>query len=230
MKLIVPESLAATLDAISESLFFGRKIPSAERLACAKWIASRQGMPGAYAGMFAPTELDRRGIHLFTGETVRSRAGISHHLGEESCRILAALQVKDQQVQSSLNRAVEGMSGRLAEAEQCGHSAAVYCCGTCSAGYWRNLANHLFPRAEERLRLGLAYIKQQRAGDGEWNRFPFYYTSLALTEIGPELAKAEMQYAAERWLKILPKLSRGTSTLSSRRATVGQRLLEMCER
>jgi hypothetical protein len=121
------------------------------------------------------------------------------------------------------------MSARLEEAEKRGCSTAVYCCGTCSAGYWRNLANQLFPRAEERLHQGLAQLKQYRTNDGGWRRFPFYYTSLALVEIGPELAKVEIQYAALRWRRILPKLSRATNTLSQRRATVGQRLLEMSE-
>jgi len=61
-------SLGVTLDSISESQFFGRTIPESQRLAAARWIARRHGLPGADAGMFAPNERDALGIRLFTGE------------------------------------------------------------------------------------------------------------------------------------------------------------------
>lgn len=225
MKPIAQKSLCSVLDDISAKLFFGQDIDTDERQSIAKWIATRQGLPGSYAGMFAPTELDRRGIRLFTGEAVRSRAGIGHHLGEESCRVLSALGVKDKEVKAALDRAVAGMSARLDESEHQGGAIGLYCCGTCSAGYWRNLACSRFPRAEERLQKGLDHLKQNRASDGKWRRFPFYYTSLALIEIGPDLAKAELQYAAKHWDMILPKLSRTKNSFAQRRAAVGQRLL-----
>jgi hypothetical protein len=189
-------SLYSTLDSVSEALFFHKRIPEPQRAAAAKWIASRQGLPGAYADMFAPTKQDTLGIRLFTGEPIRTRVGIAHILGEEGCRILALIHGTDEQVQVVLNRAVEGFSARLEEAERRGYSTGAYCCGNCAAAYWRNLASKLLPHAEERLRLGLNELKQARSTDGKWGRFPFYYTCLALTEIGPELAKGEMQYAA----------------------------------
>jgi hypothetical protein len=221
-------SLCSTLDGIAESLFFQRRIPESQRLAVARWVARRQGLPGAYAGMFAPTAQDTSGIHLFTGEAVRSRAGIAHLLGEEGCRIIATLQVKDPSVQGALSRAIQGMTARLEEAERRGQSTGVYCCGTCSAGYWRNLARNLFPHAEERLHRGLGRLKQLRREDGTWFRFPFFYTSLALTEIGGDLAKIEMRHAATHWEKILPRLSRSDDPISRRRAAVGQQLLALC--
>lgn len=223
-------SVWATLDSISESLFFKKNIPQSQRVAVAKWIARCQGLPGSYASMFAPTEKDTRGIRLFTGENVRTQAAIAHILGEECCRVLALLQVKDQQAQASLNRAVQGITARLEDAERRGYSLGTYCCGTCSAAYWRNLANNLLPRAEERLRLGLIELKRMRKGNGQWRRFPFYFTCLALTEIGPEIAKSEMQYAATYWQKNLKRLSSASSCIAKRRTAAGQRLLELCEK
>jgi hypothetical protein len=223
------DSLGSTLDSISESLFFKKPIPASQRTTAAEWIARRQGLPGAYAGMFAPTEQDALGFRLFTGETVRSRVGIAHLLGEECCRILTVLQVNGRPVQAALSRAVQGMADRLESAERRGYSTGIYCCGTCSTGYWRNLAINLFPRAEERLRLGLDGLRPLRSGDGRWRRFPFYATCLALTEIGPDLARTEMQYAAARWRRILPRLAAAESPIAQRRAAVGQRLLERCE-
>jgi hypothetical protein len=230
MNFLDQNSLYSTLDSLSESLFFKKPIPETEGLAAARWIASREGLPGAYAGMFAPTERDTLGIRLFTGEAIRSRARIAHILGEEGCRILTLLRVTDEQVRGSLKRAVQGFVARLEEAERRGYGAGTYCCGTCSAAYWRNLAIHRLPRAEERLRLGLDELKQAHSGNGKWRRFPFYYTCLALTEIGPELAKDEMQYAALCWRKSLRRLSSAESPIDQRRAAVGQRLLELCEK
>jgi hypothetical protein len=229
MNFLDQNSLYSTLDSLSESLFFQKHIPNDQYITAARWIVSREGLPGAYAGMFAPTAQDTLGIRLFTGEAIRSQARIAHILGEEGCRILALLHVTDAQVRASLDRAVQGFVARLEETERNGYGTGTYCCGTCSAAYWRNLAIHLLPRSEERLRLGLNELKQARSGNGKWRRFPFYYTCLALTEIGPELAREEMQYAALSWRNNLRKLSSTESPVARRRATVGQRLLELCE-
>ena len=74
------------VNAVNEAYFFRRPIPESARCQAARWIASRQGLPGAYGGLFAgfPAEL-ARGIQLFTGERVTS-ASARHILGEESCR------------------------------------------------------------------------------------------------------------------------------------------------
>jgi hypothetical protein len=223
-------SLARTLDAVSESLFFSRSVPAVQRRAVTKWIAGRQGLPGAYADTFAPTEKDTLGIHLFTGEAIRSRVGIGHILGEESCRALLLLGGNDPLTKSALRRAVRGLAARIEEWEKRGNSPGFYCCGACSAAYWRNLATGLMPCSDERLRLGLGELMNLRHGGGKWRRFPFFYTCLALTEIGPRLAKTEMQYAAIYWQRNLKKLSLADDRASKRRAAVGQRLLKMCER
>jgi hypothetical protein len=230
MNYLNQNSLGSTLDSLSESLFFKQPIPKAQAVAVAQWIASRQGLPGSYAGMFAPTEKDTLGIHLFTGEAIRSQAGIAHILGEESCRVLVLLGVKAPMVANALSGAVSRLAARIKESEKDGNSPGFYCCGTCSAAYWRNLAIGLLPRARERLRAGLKELKQLRSGNGKWRRFPFFYTCLALTEIGPELAQREMQYAASYWQANLKKFTGGESVIARRRAAVGRRLLELCER
>ncbi|ACB75148.1 hypothetical protein [Opitutus terrae] len=223
-------SLGATLDALADSLFFARPITSADRTRAAQSIAARQGLPGAYAGMFAPTDRDRAGYRLFTGEPVHSRVGIAHLLGEEACRVLTLLNVRELTVQSALDRAIAGMAAQLDRWERSGHTSGTYCCGTCSGGYWRNVALNLFPRSEERLQLGLAELKQARTGDGRWRRFPLFHTSLVLTEIAPEFARDELLYAAVRWRRILPRLSTSSAPFARRRAAVGRRLLEQCDR
>jgi len=222
-------SLETVLDGLAESFFYAHPLPAARRHAAARWIAARQGLPGSYAGMFAPTAEDLGGIRLFTGEVVRSRAGIGHLLGEEACRILAALPKRDRATQAALDRAAAGMAAQLDEFERRGCTPGTYCCGTCTAGYWRNLANGLLPRADERLRSGLAQLRQQRMGDGTWSRYPFFYTSLALTEIGAKRAGAELRHAAKRWRALLPRLEKSGAPYAARRAEVGRRLLALGE-
>ena len=223
-----PDSLYSAIDSVSESLFFKRHIPNSQRNAVADWIVGRQGLPGAYADTFAPTEKDIHGVCLFTGEAIRSRVGIAHILGEECCRVMALLDERNQQVKNALNRAKSGLSQKIDRWEACGGSPGLYCCGACSAAYWRNLANGLLPRSEERLRLGLRELRKLRTCGGRWRSFPFFYTCLVLTEIGPRLARDEMQYVAPYWQRNLNKLSTASSRVWERRAAVGQRLLEMC--
>lgn len=229
MRFLNHTSLSSTLDTVSEALYLKRPIPRAQCRAVAKWIAGRQGLSGAYADTFAPTEKDTLGVHLFTGETIRTRAGMSHILGEEACRVLHLLNIEDRQVQHALARAVRGLTTRIADAEVRGCPSGFYCCGACTAAYWRNLANGLLPRAEERLSAGLTELANLRSGGGKWRRFPFFYTCLVLTEIGPGLAKAEMQYAALYWQRNLKKLTLTEGRSAVRRAAVGHLLLELCE-
>ncbi|MFH1501674.1 MAG: hypothetical protein ABIG03_01375 [Candidatus Eisenbacteria bacterium] len=118
MELLRTQSLASTLDEVSDALFFGRSIPRAEARRVARWIAGRRGMPGSYAGMFAPTERDYAGgITLFTGERVRSGAATGHILGEEACRVLLLLDAGLSDVEDALSEATRSMKKRLTESE-----------------------------------------------------------------------------------------------------------------
>ena len=62
---------------------------------------------------------------------------------------------------------------------------------------WRHLAAGGLSRRKARLTEGMKILKTRRDGKGRWKQFPFYYTVLALTEIGGAIAKSEMSYAAE---------------------------------
>ncbi len=51
--LIHEKSLSHTIDAVNAVAFERRKLPQVERMRVARWIVSRQGLPGAYADTFA---------------------------------------------------------------------------------------------------------------------------------------------------------------------------------
>ncbi len=192
--LLHPDSLAHTVDAIHSALFLGQPIAAAPARSVARWIASRQGQPGAYGNTFAalPGELER-GLVLFTGERVGCAAA-RHILGEETSRALRLLNVADRTVQQALGRADEGLLACLARVS----SPGVYCCGRCSVGLWRNLLSGGLDRQEERLAVGVRHLRSRRKGDGAWRAFPFWYTLLALQEMDLPEARAELSYARTR--------------------------------
>lgn len=219
-------SLAALVDSIEQKRYFGQKTPTRELLGAARKIASRQGLPGSYAGMFAPTRLDfRRGIRVFTGEPVRSGAATAHILGEECCRLLLKLEVKYRLVSAALARAEAGILERLKSPERI-HARHVgfYCCGICTVSFWRHLAAGGLDHPVARFRDGLRVLAGSRSVGGRWNRFPFFYTLLALTELAIPKATAELRWAApaaERSLKALRRAGR----FSKRRQAVLEQAL-----
>ncbi len=224
MKIIHSRSLAATVDAVNEAFFFGRRLLKSDRWEAAGWIAGRQGQPGSYAGMFAPTKKDfAEGIRFFTGESIKTRAGTAHILGEEAGRALILLNVTGKDVADALVEATAGMLARLKKEPRPG----MYCCGKCSCALWRHLSVGGLDKAERRLAAGMKALKSRRDGNGRWKVFPFYYTLLALNEIDLPSAVAEMRYAApscERVLRQSPKDDR----YARRRRLLAERVLAKC--
>ncbi|MCX6844742.1 MAG: hypothetical protein NTX53_20965 [candidate division WOR-3 bacterium] len=219
-------SLAAIVDRIEENRFFGREVPASVLLSAAREIVSRQGLPGSYAGMFAPTGLDFRcGIRVFTGEAVRSGAATAHILGEECCRLLLKLGVKDRLVSAALARAEAEMLERLSSWDRLhAERTGFHCCGICTASFWRHLAAGGLDSPGPRFRNGMRVLASLRTGSGRWKRFPFFYTLLALTEIDLPGAREELRWAApaaERSLKAL----RGAGRYAQRRRAVLERAL-----
>jgi hypothetical protein len=196
--LIATASLSRTVDAINDAHVAGRPLAAAERGRAARWIAARQGLPGAYADTFAGFPSERsRGIVLFTGERIAS-ASARHILGEEASRALRQLRVRDPNVTRALERADHGLRRCLERAaEDPRHTnPGLFCCGKCSVGLWRNLLAGGLDRREERLQRGASHLRSTRDRDHQWSRFPFWYTVLALSEMDNAEARAELKYAA----------------------------------
>jgi hypothetical protein len=175
--------------------------------------------------MFAPTEQDFVEARVFTGETIASRAATGHILGEEAIRALQLLGVKIPDVRAALARAKEGMEGRVTDTAS--QPMGMYCCGTCSCAYWRNLAVGGLTRAEARLAQGMKDMKARRLGTGKWRFFPFFYAVLALTEIDLPGARAELQHAAPVLERRVQRAATD-STISRRRHAVAERALALC--
>jgi hypothetical protein len=225
MRLVDEGSLALTLDAVNEAMFLGRRIPRVARVEAATWIARRQGVPGSYADMFAPTEQDFIEARVFTGETIASRAATGHILGEEGIRALQLLGVKTPEVRDALARARAGMEARVTDTAS--RPWGMYCCGTCSCAYWRNLAVGGLTRAEARLVQGIKEMRARRLGTGKWRAFPFFYAVLALSEIDLPGARAELRYAASVLERYLQRAATD-NVISRRRHAVAERAVALC--
>ena len=222
---IYPNSLAKTVESVEEAQFFGKKVARATKEEVASWIASRQGLQGSYADMFAPTTYDiKNGVRLFTGEVIRSGASLRHVSGEEACRALVHLNPSSKTVKQALQRATTGMSLRL---ENCGgNKHGMFCCGTCDPALWRNITVGGLSSAEKWLVSGMKALKAHRDNQGSWRRFPFFYTLLALLEIDSPAARDEMKYAASKCERYLAR-NKPTRLIVQRRIAVAERVLEL---
>lgn len=228
MKLLYHNSLAATLDAVNEVFFMGSSLSKVERDILVVWIAGRRGLKGSYCGMFAPTALDiRQGIRLFTGEKVVSGAAIGHILGEEASRALILLNSDSVFAREALKKSNKGMIRALASCETPKSVRGFYCCGTCTAALWRHLAVGGLTHPMRRLDAGLKVLKKYRDGTGQWHRFPFYYTLLALNEINKKPAIDEMRYAAPVCEAIL-KRYKIKNKIATRRRMLMEKILAKC--
>jgi hypothetical protein len=196
--LINKTSLSRTVDAINAANVEGRTLSATERGNAARWIAARQGLPGAYGGSFAGFPSERsKGIVLFTGERI-AFASARHILGEEASRALRLLRVRDRSSMHALEAADEGLRQCLARAAEDPRkrNPGLYCCGKCSVGMWRNLLSGGLDRREERIQRGAMHLRSVRDGEEGWRTFPFWYTVLALSEMDSRDARAELTYAA----------------------------------
>ncbi|MCK5853206.1 hypothetical protein KAH27_09295 [bacterium] len=215
MKILYKTSLAKTIDAVNEALFFDKKIPASQKNEVVKWIAERQGLPGSYAGkLFALTKKDfESDILLFTGEKIKSGGGKAHIIGEEACRILTILDSKNK----ALAKALEGMEELLVGHIAGGHELGTFCCVTCTCALWRNASAGGLKNSKKLLDAGMKILKSNRDDKGRWGRFPFYYTLLTLSEIDSPKAKAELKYCQQACEKSLKRLSKKDDIISKRR-------------
>jgi hypothetical protein len=226
MVLINATSLSETVDAINAAAFHRRPLSADSRKKAARWIAARQGLLGAYGDTFAGFASERtKGIVLFTGERITS-ASARHILGEEASRVLRFLCVRDGAVEAALSHATAGLMRCLERAalDPRYTNPGLYCCGKCSVGLWRNLLAGGLDRQEERLRRGVAHLRLMRDGEGQWRKFPFWYTVLALNEMDLPEALNELRYAGPR-LELAAARTRASPTYAARRHEIATRVL-----
>ncbi len=199
----IPSTLPAAVDLLGETEFYGRTLPKRVRDEAARAIVARLGGETGYSGGFALTAEERaEGFRVFTGEVMTS-ASARHIATEEATRALRVLQGAPAHVQQAGeegNRRL--LAGLIARVDAVRDGAAHVCCGKCDVAVWRHLAAGGLNRPEDRPPFAMQWLHAFRDGKGGWQRHPFYYTVLTLTEVlmrtdvVTEAARSELEYAA----------------------------------
>ena len=228
MSLISEDSLADTLDTLAEVDFHGLTLAMPVRRETANWLVERCGAPRSYGGMPAPTARDYEdGVRVFTGERVTTGAATGHILGEEACRAIRLLEVGTKHADAAVAAGRADIHRRILSGEARGYPIGIFCCGSCTAALWRNIATGGFPDGERLTDAGLKMLTKHRDGKGRWRRFPFHYTLLALLGLDHDAVVAELRYtrgSCERSIKAF----KGKDVYASRRLDVMTRVLERC--
>ncbi len=207
MKILDTRSLLATIDNFNEAVFSGRDwIGEAGDLV--DWLQSRLGKPGGYLDSFALTSGDwSRECRLFTGERLTTRAGRAHVIAEETNRVLRIIKQEAGLDVPSLEESEARLGERIFhDCREHALETGEFCCATCSVALWRYMSAGGFPGHPDLIKPGLRTLRGARSATGGWNRFPFYYTMLFLSECPENQAGEEMRFhvkSCQRRLRIL---------------------------
>ena len=199
-------SLSGTIDAVSARLACGESLSTTEREDLVAWLLDRQIRSGRGSGMLAPFPGEfEAGVRLFTGERLRTRIAIRNVLTLESTRILSALAGEAPEVRSALARTSAAMRQACFAVSHC----VIGECAHSSIAYMRDAAAERSGCRRKWIEDHLHVIREHRDGTGRWKRFPFYYTLLALLEVGTPSANAELEYARPACRRVFERASNG---------------------
>jgi hypothetical protein len=219
--LIKQASLAGTIDAVNVRLARSEPLSPAERTQVVEWLLGRQVVSGRDSGMFAPFPGEyEAGVHLFTGERLRTRIATRNVLTLESARILSALAGEQAGARSAVWRTSVAMGHACFAASHC----VIGECAHSSLAYMRGAASDRSGDRRKWIEDHLRVLREHRDGTGRWRRFPFYYTVLSLLEVGTPSSDAELEYARPACRRVIGRSS--SSSFSPRRKRIVERVLE----
>jgi hypothetical protein len=224
IRILNPISLGETLDTLNQALYFHHSIPTSQQQETTAWILERQQKDGRHPGMYSPTGLDfTEGVRLFTGEKLYTALATRNLLGQECARALTLLAPKSREVEESLRKATQWMLAQCYATEYC----VIGECAHSAVGFMRYLAVSNLDDGETRMVDHIKNLSQHRDGKGRWDRFPFYYTLLALSEIDLPSALEELRYSTPACERVLLRWSNG-GKYSHRRRFVIEDALSRC--
>jgi hypothetical protein len=212
--LLVPESLQETVYRLEEVRQGFRKGSDTEIQEALVWVLGRQGLKESYRKLFAPTEKDlSKGVQMISGERYPGRGLLTRHiLGEEALRAVVLWNRKSHPMAM---KALDGF-GEMVKS----HPNGFYCCYNCAVPFLRTLSVVKPNGWDEILNNGIGHIKKRRVSNGRWRGFPFYYTSLALSEMDVPSAKDELKHAGKTAQNLIKKY-KNKNDRASRFRTIG---------
>ncbi len=204
--LIDETSLSATIDAFNAQLAEDARLDAEEEVEVVSFLLGRQIGSGRNGGMFALSAGEyEAGVHLFTGERLRTRIAARSVLTLGATRILSAIGGDRVDVQEALARASAVMRRACFAAAHC----VIGECAHSSIAYMRDAAIDRTGARRKWIEDHIRVICAHREGNGRWKRFPFYYTLLALSEVGTPSANAELDYARPACERVVRRASTG---------------------
>jgi hypothetical protein len=189
-------------------MLLGNVLTLAERERLAVWLLAHQNRQRGFS--FYPTAAEReRGIRLVSGEKLWTMLAADNAVEMETLRLLALLQPDAPEGNRLFERVEWRLSGvcygRVCSKGECAHASL-------------SVLRYYTARGSEKgaamIGRGLEALHQDRAGEGRWRSFPFYYTLLWLAELHGERgerAHAELSYARGRCERLLSRIRPGIS-------------------
>ena len=215
MPIIHPASLAATLDATDEALFFQKTIPVSVRKDVSDLLISRQIQSGSNAGCFIPfTAEAATESRLFSGERLNTAFASRHIQLIEAARLLKLLGMDDKATAKSIALAENHMNA-MCYSKFCSKGE----CKSITVAYLRYLPTSDQKDSPAHINSLLTQLAAHRDEKGKWRGFPFFYTVLVLSEIDDPLAINEREYAAPVFQKP-PGALLSTDPISRRRQAI----------
>lgn len=227
-KLLDKKSLAATIDNVNQVYFYGNDFKGYDIDETIKWILSRYDTEYSYNGSFGITDKDRNSdLRTFTGERLTSPASLKHIHAQEAGRALNILKkytsIKMTELDESNRKFIKIFQGD----EKAGRHEGTFCCGPCTVSLWRNMSVGGYGSYAKKLNSGMSVLENFRKNDGEWSRFPFYYTlSVLLESVKLPNAKKEIEYAFNKCSRRI-KAIRGNNKYAERKHELLKRILEL---
>jgi len=219
------DSLVKIVDALNESIFYGKEFKKEQQEQALSLIAGRQCRSGPHCGMFEPVEKDRQdGFRLFTGERLHTRLGPRNILSAESARLFVLFGMQNPAFRESHFRVNQKLLNSCFAADLC----VVGECAHSGVGFMRYLAAGGTPDSEHRLKEHLRIMSGHRQEQGGWKGYPFYYSVLVLMEIDLPEATAEIRHAAHACDKALHRTHKNPDGYQHRRMTLLERALCRC--
>ena len=205
-------SVGRTIDGANDALAEGRPIADDEKAKVASWLLGRQVTAGRNIGAFEPTTTDLRdGAHLYTGERLRTKLATRNVLSAEAARLLVLFGHDDPAMREGVERAESWLSVACFVRDDC----AIGECAHSFVSHMR-FTSVLEPGSPSLVRR-VGVIRDHRDGKGRWERFPFYYTVLLLTELIGEAARSELRYAVPACERALTKGAQNKAYQARRR-------------
>jgi len=209
---LVEESLRETLYRLDEAYWGLRPLSREEAKRTFEWLASRAHFDRD--SLFEPTEYDKQRLAGHrdpeTGKWVR--VGLKGLTGERGggpggAVLRTAMRMPDvlpdfaEKLRKYFIYMEPGPKGpRFGPGSERILERGMYCCQPCTIPYeasLRRAAPGLYRRQEAKF---IAHLKswRERGGGTRWYRAPFYYTVLALHDIGSKATREELRCVADR--------------------------------